>query len=124
MKIEFTHACKIPSSTAQQRRMTARGGYLAPRTAQAKAFWQALFEKHAPDRPLQGPLSVIVLFYYLRSKGSKSQFKTTKPDLDNLMKMAQDAMECTGYFNNDSHIAILSLGKYNTDDFEGVQASV
>ena len=124
MKIEFTHACKIPSSTAQQRRMNSRGGYLAPRTAQAKAFWQALFEKYAPDRPLQGPLSVIVLFYYHRPKGNKSQYKTTRPDLDNLMKMAQDAMMHTGYFKDDSQIAIQSLGKFNTDDFEGIKYSL
>ena len=123
-RIEFTHACKIPSSTAQQRRMNSRGGYLAPRTAQAKAFWQALFEKYAPDRPLQGPLSVIVLFYYHRPKGSKSQYKTTRPDLDNLMKMAQDAMMHTGYFKDDSQIALLSLGKFNTDDFEGIKYSL
>lgn len=121
-KIEFSHSCIIPNSTAQQRRMTAKGGFLPPRTMQAKAFWQALMEKHAPPAPLTGPLSLIVIFYY--QKKTKTLYKTTKPDLDNLMKMVQDAMQQTGYFVNDSQISILSVGKYYSTDFAGIRLSL
>ena len=121
-RIEFEHPCIIPNSTAQQRRMTAKGGFLPPRTMQAKAFWQALMEKHAPAAPWTGPLSLIVIFYY--QKKSKTLYKTTKPDLDNLMKMVQDAMQQTGYFVNDSQISILSVGKYYSTDFAGIRLSL
>jgi len=110
--IEFFDACIIPTATAQQRRQTRTGGYLPPAARNAKAFWQAFFEKHAPSEPMSGPLSLIITFTFRCRKGGKPDgYKTTRPDLDNLLKLVQDAMTKCGYWQDDSQIVILSASK-------------
>lgn len=110
--IEFFENCIIPTTTAQQRRQTSSGGYLPPAARKAKAFWQAFFEKHAPSEPESGPLSLIITFTFRPGKRqTQSKYKMTRPDLDNLLKLVQDAMTKCGYWNDDSQVVILSASK-------------
>lgn len=51
----------------------------------------------------------------IKQKKKWWQFKTTRPDLDNLMKNLQDYMTKLGYYTDDSQIVVLIAKKYYLD---------
>lgn len=63
-----------------------------------------------PSYPLDGPVSVIIEFYFPWPKSTskiKSQteyWKTTRPDLDNMEKMIFDTLTDEGFLTDDSII--------------------
>ncbi len=79
-----------------------------------------------PDRPLEGALKVNLKFYFQRPKNHyrsgkfsnqlkkniSGNYKTNKPDLDNLTKLVLDSLENCGFFRNDSQIASIVADKY------------
>ena len=59
------------------------------------------------------PLRLSVTFHYaIKQKKKWGKFKTTKPDLDNLLKNMQDYMTKLGYYADDSQISVLNIKKY------------
>jgi len=107
--IEFFHQCNPPRATAQQRRHTKRGTYMPPAVRKAKAILQAVFEQYAPSMPLSGPLEVRLVWTW---SGKRDGWKTTRPDLDNLAKLALDAMTAAGYWDDDAQVAHLETAKF------------
>lgn len=104
---------QIPSITAQQAfRITKTGHrYTDPKMKQLSADYQNLlvpFRKKFTNEPLTGPVLVEVNFIY---EGDPAEFKTTKPDCDNLAKAFLDAMQKVGFFKNDSQIVDLRIRK-------------
>ncbi len=72
--------------------------------------------------PIEGPISAGFTFYFNRPKSTpkKQNWKTTKPDLDNLLKGVQDALERAGVFKNDAQICDTSSRKIFSDKNSGV----
>lgn len=59
------------------------------------------------------PLKLSVTFFYaIKQKKKWGLPKTTKPDLDNLLKNLQDYMTKLGYYADDSQISVLNIKKY------------
>ena len=94
MTIDFTERFDIPSGTAQTRGHGANGRtWKSPSHRKAAAAWQALFERHRPEKPLSGPVTVYACLLYHNDKaGAAGRPKTTRPDLDNLAKVFTDAL--------------------------------
>ena len=109
VQVSFFHECTPPTATAQTRRHTGRASYLPPATARAQALLRAVMEPHAPPAPLAGPLRVTLLWTW---PGEGPAPKTTRPDLDNLAKLALDAMTWAGYWQDDSQVAELLIAKF------------
>ena len=134
--LSFRLDCVPPTATAQQKGAFVCGGrvrfFTKKKVRQSENFLAALLSMHAPDVPFSEPVAVTVRWPFPWRKSERKSVTmacdpiphVSRPDLDNLMKMAQDAMMHTGYFKDDSQIAIQSLGKFNTDDFEGVKVSL
>lgn len=106
MKIEFTDRFDIPSATAQQRGHGAHGKtWKSPGLKAACAAWQALFEKHRPEKPLSGPIIVWADLFYHNAKAPLTGCpKTTRPDYDNLAKVFNDALVAGGIVAEDKFI--------------------
>ena len=66
------------------------------------------FEKNVPLK-----LSV-TFFYAIKQKKRWWQWKTSRPDLDNLMKNLQDYMTKLRYYSDDSQIVCLKLKRLMT----------
>jgi Holliday junction resolvase RusA-like endonuclease len=108
--ISFFHAFTPPRATAQQRRHLHDGRNFLPQRARlAFATLQAVMEAHRPPKPLEGPLHVLLGWTW---PGKEIRHKTTRPDLDNLAKLALDAATRAGYWHDDAQIAMLTLAKY------------
>ena len=75
---------------------------------------------------MEGPLQIELEFYFKRPKNHyrsgkfsnqlkkniSGNYKTNKPDLDNLTKLVLDSLENCGFFRNDSQIASIVADKY------------
>lgn len=62
------------------------------------------------------PLKLSVTFHYaIKQKKKWGLPKTTKPDLDNLLKNLQDYMTKLGYYADDSQISQLDIKKYHSE---------
>lgn len=107
--VSFFHEFIPPTATAQTRRHTGRATYLPPATVRAQALLQAVMESHATPAPLAGPLRVSLLWTW---PGKVLAPKTTRPDLDNLAKLALDAMTKACYWQDDSQVVELTTAKF------------
>lgn len=86
--------------------------------------WMKLFQSHLvkwrPEKPIGGPLRVSVNFAYAMLEKHKRKHggatiieaKTTRPDVDNLVKIVLDCLVKSGYIIEDSIISTLSVTKW------------
>lgn len=75
---------------------------------------KALIERK-PKQPIpkETPTKARVVFTYAsKQKKRWGEFKTTKPDCDNLMKNLQDYMTKFGYYTDDNQLVHLDVQKF------------
>jgi Holliday junction resolvase RusA-like endonuclease len=101
----------IPRTTAQQRRFGSQGNYAGPLLRRAQASWLALARKYAPKKPLEGAVSLNVSLYYHSARVRDAEYKTTRPDLDNTLKLIQDALVKAGWLKDDAAISAIVAEK-------------
>lgn len=107
--------------TAQQKGVYARGSkvifYEKPEIVELRNKLYYYCKPHRPPQPFGGAVRLKVIFYYKASrKKDIGQFKTTRPDLDNLNKLLWDVLTETGFFKDDSQIVIFEARKgYGTE---------
>ncbi len=105
-------------------RAFSRGGMTRmydPGTAEGwKGQIAAAAMPHKPAERLEGPLRVALLFYFARpkshsnSKGIKPtapEWRTSKPDADNLAKAVLDCITQLGFWKDDSQVASMDVRK-------------
>lgn len=110
MMIKFTEQFDVPSTTAQQRGHGAHGKtWESPGLKAARAAWQALFERHRPEKPLPGPVAIQVMLCYHRRGLGEDQVnpRVVRPDLDNLVKVILDALMAANVILDDAKVCDL-----------------
>lgn len=106
---------------AQRARSSGRGGrhYDPEQSARAKANIAAFLLDKKPARPLGGPVSLAVEFFLPRpakpSKTHRVDWKgrpCKKPDLSNLLKLLEDAInDVGGIWADDAYICAVTMRK-------------
>jgi len=66
-------------------------------------------EPHRPATPAEGPVRVSLLWTW---PGKVLAWKVTRPDGDNVSKMALDAMSKAGFFFDDAQVVDLHICKF------------
>lgn len=112
------------TKTAQQRGEMVRAGrihhYEKKEVTAAKAELSDKLFDHVPDKPYDGPLSVMIQWRFeIKDKKRWATLKTTKPDVDNLAKGLLDVMTKMGFWEDDNQIAELILRKSYTCPEDG-----
>lgn len=126
--ISFYIQCVPPKHTAQASSKILKnfktGKYFVGKqenslAAQAKNELIALMAQYAPEKPLDGPLELVVRWRYpFRASEPKKnrvagvRFCDTRPDVDNICKLLLDCMTRLGFWQDDSQVARLEFGKY------------
>ena len=124
--LEFRIDCDPPKSTHQAglriiNRKSGKpfiGKYPTGKAVKLMKELTALFAPHAPSEPLEGPLSLKVIWVYPYRKAEPQKNRTglircdKRPDCSNLIKMPEDIMCKLGFFNDDSQIYDLRFKKY------------
>ncbi len=111
MEIEFIENFTIPSATPQQRKIGGKGTHPTAGLKVARATWQALLEKHRPEKPMTKPVILGVKLYY-HTKKPGIHAKTTRPDGDNLLKIIKDAATKAGWWKDDALVFHESIGRF------------
>ena len=121
--IEVLLQMKPPRTTAQQKGVRVVNGkpffYEKDKVKNVKEIYMRHLAKAAPDKPLEGAISLSIVFKY----SGKDEWKTTRPDLDNMEKLLIDSMTQCGYWLDDAQIS----SKYTAKRYgekEGIEIRV
>ncbi len=111
---------KIPTVTHQQKKVRVIRGkpqfYEPDELKETRAMFMELLTPYAPDEPLDGPLRLTTKWLFPKIKGTTNgQYKHTKPDTENLLKLPKDCMQELGFFVNDSRVASEMTEKFWSD---------
>lgn len=111
---------KIPTVTHQQKKVRVIHGkpqfYEPDELKETRAMFMELLAPYAPEEPMDGPLRLTTKWLFPRIKGTyDGQYKHTKPDTENLLKLPKDCMQELGFFVNDSRVASEITEKFWSD---------
>lgn len=81
--------------------------YTKPQVLEAEALFAWHLKRHVPKEPLKGALRLAVTFFFGYSGKSHGdgEWKTTRPDTDNLIKVLKDTMTKLRFWNDDAQVA-------------------
>ena len=112
---------KATSQSAGKRIMVIKGKPMFFKNKQAQGAENDLLlmcSPHAPQAPMQGPLTLEVSFVFpwrksetKRRQATGYQPNDTRPDCSNLIKLLEDCMTKLGFWNDDGQIADLRVKK-------------
>ena len=99
-----------PTVTQQEHRVGKKknGGiyfYDSAELKEAKSKFMAYLSKHVPDKPYTGAVRLVVKWCFPLKGHSDGEYKTSKPDTDNLQKLFKDCMTKCGYWKDDAQVA-------------------
>jgi len=100
-------------------RVTKFGTYTAPKS---KAYMDSVIkELHDKDQKLEGPIRLVVIFVHPRPKRItcvERTPKTTKPDIDNLVKMVMDIFSKANVWCDDNQVTEIHAMDYYANAYE------
>ena len=119
MEIQFFMPMTPPTVTAQEHKVTVRNGkpifYDPPEVKDAKAKLTAHLLQHAPEQPYQVGVRLIVKWLFQKGKHKNGEYRTTKPDTDNLQKILKDCMTACEYWKDDALVCSEIIEKFWCD---------
>ncbi|MCQ2507268.1 MAG: RusA family crossover junction endodeoxyribonuclease [Dorea sp.] len=115
MKTEFFMALEPPTVTHQEKKVRVVGGkpifYEPEELKAARQKLISYLSQHVPAHPYTEKVRLTVLWYFKGSAKNNGAYRTTKPDLDNLMKLLQDCMTTCKFWIDDAQIVGLMTEK-------------
>lgn len=117
MQISFFLPIKPPTVTHQEKSIrVVKGKPVVYEPAELKAARSKLMAhlgQHAPLVPMCGAVRLMVKWCFPITGNHKNcQWKTTKPDTDNLQKLLKDCMTDLGYWKDDAQVASEIVEKF------------
>lgn len=116
---------KIPSQTAQQKGVRVVKGkpifYTKPEVQNIKGMFKRYMAEHKPKEPWTGPIQLVVKWCYPETAThKKGEWKTTKPDTDNLIKLLKDCLEECNYFAKSDAQVSSEINQKFYNDVQGI----
>ena len=110
--MEFFMPMRIPTATAQEKKINRKTGTIYPDAAvkAAKEKYLAHLDRFKPDVPYEAPVQLMVIWYFHSDKHNDRSYKTTKPDTDNMIKLLKDCMTKKGFWKDDAHVIGVRFG--------------
>lgn len=106
---EFFMPMIPPTVTHQEKQVHVKNGkpvfYEPQRLLDARAKLNANLKKHVPESPYCGAVRLIVKWCFPKGRHRDGEYKTTKPDTDNLNKLLKDCMTHCGFWKDDALVA-------------------
>jgi len=120
MKTEFFLPMVPPTKTHQMKKVRVVKGkpifYEPTELKTVRAKLQGHLGHYVPAEKYTGPVRLIVKWCFPLTRGRKNgQWKTTKPDTDNLQKLLKDVMTDLGYWTDDALVASEIIEKFWAD---------
>lgn len=111
---------KIPTVTHQQKRVAVINGkpvfYEDEKLKAARGKFMSHLAPFAPQKKLENvPIRLTTKWLYDFKDSSKhydGEYKITKPDTDNTVKLFKDCLKATGYYEDDALVASEIIEKF------------
>lgn len=105
----FTLLIDPPTRTAQQKGESVRGGriihYVKREVQEAEDTLRLALRPYRPPVPYDGPIKLTCSWCFDKGKSHKDgEWRTTRPDTDNLQKLLKDCMTKEGFWVDDSRV--------------------
>ena len=96
-----------PTSTAQMHKVAVVNGkprfYDPPEIDRARAKLLSAVCRHMPESPFRGGVALLVKWCFpIKGKHEDGEYRTSKPDTDNLQKLLKDVMSGCGFWYDDA----------------------
>lgn len=106
-----------PTETHQEHQVSCKSGkpvfYEPAELKAARAKLTAHLSKHIPVQKYTGPVRLITKWCFpITGKHQDGEYKTTKPDTDNLQKLLKDVMTDLKFWTDDSLVASEIIEKF------------
>lgn len=100
--------------------------YKSPELRELEAKYISRLKRFAPTEPWNCPTCLMTKWIFCKPKGAKGEFKTTRPDLTNMIKTLEDCMTRCGFWKDDALVCREVLEKVWHDPKEkhGVLISI
>lgn len=82
---------------------------------QAKSKLMAHLAQHVPDKRMDRAVMLVVKWLFPKGKHKNGEYRTTKPDTDNLQKMLKDCMTKLNYWKDDCLVVSEHVEKFWAD---------
>lgn len=120
MRLQFFLAMQPPTVTHHSKQLHAYIKDGRPKAAlhdseelrDARAKLHAYLAKHRPQRPMEGPVRLVVKWLFEKGSHGDGEYKTSKPDTDNLQKALKDCMTQLGFWHDDAQVASEVVEKF------------
>lgn len=114
---EFFMAIIPPTKTHQEKQVRIVKGkpiFYEPAELKAvRAKLEAHLAKHVPEQKYTGAVRLLTKWCFpITGDRNDGQWKTTKPDTDNMVKTLKDVMTKLGYWTDDSLVASEIIEKF------------
>lgn len=105
-----------PTTTAQEKRLTTVDGrpvfYDPPKIKAAKSLFITSLIPRRPKEPFTGAVKLSVIWRFPRGRRhGEGEYKTTRPDTDNLEKLLKDCMTKCGFWKDDALVCVENVSK-------------
>ena len=108
-----------PTVTHQEKQVAVRNGkpifYEPPELKKARSQLMAHLMKHRPEQPFTGGVRLVVKWLFPKGEHQSGEYRTTRPDTDNLNKLLKDCMTVTGFWKDDAQVASEVCEKFWSD---------
>ena len=115
--MHFFMSMEPPTKTYQEHRI----GKTKSGTVYIYEDWELRKARHklrnavapfVPDEPYAGAVRLVVKWLFPKGRHREGEYKTTKPDTDNLNKMLKDEMTRAGFWKDDALVASEVIEKF------------
>ena len=118
--VQFFMVMDPPTVTAQEHKVLVRNGkpvfFDPPELKEARAKLTAHLGKHRPERPYTCGVRLFTKWLFPKTAGHRDgEYRTTRPDTDNLQKLLKDCMTKCGYWRDDAQVASEITEKFWAD---------
>lgn len=127
--MEFFIAMNPPTSTAQMKQVRVVKNkpvfYDPAPVKEARKQLIGHLILHRPDVPLEGPLALTVMWLFPKGRSHKNgEWRTTKPDTDNLQKLLKDCMTKCQFWKDDAQVVREVVEKRWSDEPCGIYIEI
>lgn len=119
---EFFMPMDPPTITHQEKKISYVNGkpifYEEPRLKEARSKLEAYLSKYVPKEMFVSGVSLVTKWCFplpLKGKHSDGDYRTTKPDTDNLQKLLKDVMTKLGFWKDDALVCSELVEKFWAD---------
>lgn len=120
MMTEFFLPILPPTSTQQMKQVKVVNGkpvfYEPPEVKSARQKLQAYLNQHKPSDAFSGAVRLTTWWCFpVKGRHKDGEYRTSRPDTDNLVKLLKDVMTELGFWKDDAQVASEVTEKYWAD---------